>query len=197
MKKLLLIFFCALFINLSATAEIIPEKIYAAAHYKTDKNTIKQSPEITLYAYGDYLLNNKITIVDGEKIRLKLDEYISPKRGKRNGYYKVTYLSPVPEGTTYKTYNLTGTLRPSNPKDIKEIAKKAGISVAGFVLKVPGFTQAIAAAKGIISPNENESRLKSAGENVYKSTPLTYVEKGKDFTLDIDDLAVIKLKPEE
>lgn len=197
MKKSAILLITLLIMNTCAFADILPDKIYAAAHYEINKNTKKISPEITLYSYGDYLLNNELSISDGEKITLKLDEYVSPKRGKRNGYYKVTYIAPVPEGETYKSFNLKGTLRPSNPKDIKEIAKSAGISAAGYVLKVPGFTQALAAAKGLITPNENESRLKSAGENVYKSTPLTYAEKGEDFKLEPDDLAVIKLKTEE
>ena len=49
-------------------------------------------------------------------------------------------------------------------------------------------------SKGLINPDEDKSRLKTAGENLYESTPLTYAEKGKDFQVEEDGIVVIKLK---
>ena len=87
-----------------------------------------------------------------------------------------------------------GKMKVSTPKDYKDILKNTGISIVGHALKFPGFSQAIAISKGLINPDEDKSRLKTAGENLYESTPLTYAEKGKDFEVDEDGIVVIKLK---
>ena len=76
------------------------------------------------------------------------------------------------------------------------MAKNLGISAAGKILTVPGFSQAIAAAKGIINPDEEVGRLKTVEKNVYESTPLSYAEKGKDFVVEPDGVVVIKLRNE-
>ena len=78
-------------------------------------------------------------------------------------------------------------------KDIKEIIESASVSLAGKLLKVPGFTQAFATAKGLIKPNEGQSRLKSAGQNLYESTPLTYIKEGEDLEIEPDSIVVIKV----
>ena len=95
------------------------------------------------------------------------------------------------------TDELIGTLKLSTPLDKKELAKKAGITIVGQVLKFPGFSQAVAVSKGLIAPNEDQSRLESAGTNLYKSTPLTYSEKGNDLHIEKDSIVVISVKQQE
>ena len=90
-----------------------------------------------------------------------------------------------------------GTIRNSTPKDLKEVSKKAGITIVGKVLKIPVFSQVVATSKGIIKPNENQTRLQSAGTNLYKSTPLTYFERGQSLNLEENTIVVIKLKEKD
>ena len=195
MKKLLVIFGMLLFCPLFAGAgEIIPEKIVAVAQYEINKDTIKERQEISLYSADDYsLFDDTLKIKKGEKLEFILNSYSEPTRGKRNGAYKVTLKSPLPESSDYV---LSGTMKVATEADLAGMAKSLGISVVGKALKIPGFSQAIAAAKGIIDPDEEKGRFRTVSRNVYESTPLKYTEKGQDFSIETDGVVVIKLRNE-
>lgn len=195
MKKLVIIFgillFCPLFAN---AADIIPEKILAVAEYEINKNTINKIQEVSLYSADDYcLFDDTLKIKKGEKLVLILNGYSVPTRGKRNGIYKVTLKSPLPESSDYV---LSGTMKVATPADIKGMATNLGISVVGKALKIPGFSQAVAAAKGLINPDEEKGRFRTVSRNVFESTPLKYTEKGEDFSIERDGVVVIKLRNE-
>lgn len=178
------------FVPVFAMADILPRTIYAVTPVHMNGQTIQNGNDITLYAICDETYENfDIGIKNNEEFSVKIKEYVIAKRGKRDAYYKIQY------SHNGKYYD--GKMKPSTPQDFENIAKKAGITVAGHILKIPGFSQAIAVSKGIINPNEDESRIKSAGKNLYESTPLTYVEKGKDFEVEEDGIVVIKLKVKE
>lgn len=174
--------------NVFADTDIIPSKVYAVM-----QNTLgakKSGLKIDLVAAKECELEN-ITIKDGDSIKVSLSEYVQPKRGKRNGYYKVKLISV---NITQINGAYYGTMRIAEPKDTAEVLKKAGTTVAGVALGVPGLSQGIAVAKGLISPNDNESRMQSAGKNLYESTPLPLVNKGIDFYAPQDSLVVLSLK---
>ena len=175
-------------------ADILPEKLLAVSNSQINENTIRKTQTVSLYALDDYFLfDDNLNIKKGEKLVFILNSYNPPTRGKRNGAYKVTLKSPQPKESGYV---LSGTMHVATPKDLKGMAKNLGISAAGKILKVPGFSQAIAAAKGIINPDEEVGRLKTVEKNVYESTPLSYAEKGKDFVVEPDGVVVIKLRNE-
>lgn len=200
MKKILIILGILFTTALSINAEIIPHTVYGITTNPISYKTLKVNQNISLIAFDDYEINENILINADDTIIVKIKKYIQPKRGKRDGYFEIEYIKSVNEQTGKETKPLTpiyGKMRISTPKDIHSMAKQAGISVVGHVLKVPGFSQAIAVSKGLIKPNENQTRIKSAGENLYKSTPLTYVETGKNFEIDEDGIVVLKLKVQE
>ena len=180
---ILLFFIFYFFIPLTVSAEIIPDTIYAVSPEYLSYENLNTNDSIYFYVLKTGVLSNDLNLKENEKIELKIVNYVPPKRGKRNGFYNIKY------GIYY-----TGTMRASTPKDFKEIAKTAGTTIAGTVLKIPGFSQALAVSKGLILPNENQSRIKSAGENLYKSTPLKYIEKWENFAVEQDGIVVIKLK---
>ena len=183
--KFLLLFFILFLLPITVKAEILPDTVYAITPVEITSASLKTGDTLELEVLKTGILSKDIKLTEGDKISVKIVNYVEPKRGKRNGYYNIHYLG----------YNLmVGTMRVSTPKDLKEIAKNASLSAAGFFLKVPGLTQAFAAAKGLVIPNKNQSRLQSAGENVYKSTPLTYTEKGHDFKVERNGIVVLKLK---
>lgn len=166
-----------------AHAQILPDTIFAVTPHHINSKNIKINQTIPLIVFNSD--NSKGDIVKKKMIYIKILQYVKPKRGKRDGYYKVEYNSDV---------KLSGKMRASTPKDMKNITEEAGIIIAGHILKIPGFSQAVAVSKGLITPNENENRLQSAGKNLYESTPLTYIEKGKDFDIESDGIVVLKLK---
>lgn len=174
--------------NAFADTDIIPSKVYAVT-----QNTIsakKSGLKIDLVVAKECELED-ITIKDGDNIKVSLSEYVQPKRGKRNGYYKVKLLRV---NTTQINGAYYGTMKVAEPKDTAEVLKKAGTTVAGVALGVPGLSQGIAVAKGLISPNDNESRMQSAGKNLYESTPLPLVNKGTDFYASQNSIVVLSLR---
>lgn len=198
MKKIIaLLFLFIIFINTQANAEIIPNKIYAISTQKVEKEEIKTGDKLTFISLKECKIIDDIRIEEHAEITVEVKKYNKPKRGKRDGNLKVkviSYQDLINKKTIdLKERNILGTLKHSTPKDIKDIIESASVSVVGKLLKVPGFSQAFAATKGLIKPNEGESRLKSAGHNLYESTPLTYIEEGKDLTIEEDSVVVIKV----
>lgn len=176
----------------ASAAEVIPQKIVGVAHSEINANTIESKHEISLYALKDYsLFDDTLEIKKGEELFFILDDYNAPTRGKRDGYYKVTLKKPLPKDSGIVP---TGTMRVATEKDLAGMAQNLGITVVGKILKVPGFSQAVAAAKGVINPNEGESRFTSARKNVFYSTPLKYIGVGSDFAVEPDGLVIIKLR---
>lgn len=171
-----------MFSSIAARAEILADTIYAVTPEHINNKNIKINQTINLLVFNIEKCSTDICFSEGENIYVRIKRYVKPKRGKRDGYYKIEY----------KT--MEGKMSASSPKDLQSLAKKAGIVIAGQILKIPGFSQAVAVSKGLIKPNENETRLESAGKNLYESTPLTYVEKGKDFNVEADGIVVLKLK---
>ena len=193
MKKIVIVIGMLLFCNLSVFAiDIIPKKILAITEFEINKDTINETKEISLYSLEDYtLFDDNLNIKKGEKFVLLLDSYSVPTRGKRNGTYKVTLKSPMPESGDYF---LSGTMKPSTKRDFKGTVQNLGIKVVGKGLRMPGFSQAVAAAKGIIKPDEEKGRFRSVSRNVYETTPLKYTEKGNDFLVEPDGIVVIRLR---
>lgn len=199
MKKIIAsLFIIFLFTITQANAEIIPNKIYAISSQTINKENIKEGDTITFISLKPCKIIDDIELAEKAEITIKVNEYIKPKRGKKNGYLKIKVISysEDKDGSNIidlSNRNITGSLKPSTPKDIKEIVESASVSLAGKLLKVPGFTQAFATAKGLIKPNEGQSRLKSAGQNLYESTPLTYIKEGEDLEIEPDSIVVIKV----
>lgn len=199
MKKIIAsLFIIFLFTITQANAEIIPNKIYAISSQTINKENIKEGDTITFISLKPCKIIDDIELAEKAEITIKVNEYIKPKRGKKNGYLKIKVISysEDKDGSNLvdlSNRNITGSLKPSTPKDIKEIVESASVSLAGKLLKVPGFTQAFATAKGLIKPNEGQSRLKSAGQNLYESTPLTYIKEGEDLEIEPDSIVVIKV----
>ncbi len=199
MKKIIAsLFIIFLFSITQANAEIIPNKIYAISSQTINKENIKEGDTITFISLKPCKIIDDIELAEKAEITIKVNEYIKPKRGNKNGYLKIKVISYSEDKdgnnlVDLSNRNITGSLKPSTPKDIKEIVESASVSLAGKLLKVPGFTQAFATAKGLIKPNEGQSRLKSAGQNLYESTPLTYIKEGEDLEIEPDSIVVIKV----
>ena len=73
-----------------------------------------------------------------------------------------------------------------------QVGKKAAISVGNHFVK--GVAPAISLAEGMIK-NEDGNRLESGVKNVYKSSPLSYIEKGNDLVLERGDYFYLIFKP--
>lgn len=203
MKKIVLNILLIMFLCPSmALAEVIPHTLYAISHEHLSRNDLNINQNISFQSIDRYEISDFDYVEKNAIVTVKIKEYIEPKRGKRNGYLKVQLMSyTIPsENNRIKDaqdLNIYGTLRLSTKKDKKEIAKSSGVSVAGHILKIPGFSQAVAVSKGLIKPNPEQNRLQSAGTNLYESTPLTLSEYGEDIKIEEDTVVVMRLKVKE
>ncbi len=170
-------------------AEILPQTIYAITPAHINYKNLTVNKTIELYQINKTECENQNIYEHHELVDITIKEYIKAKRGKRSGYYKIIYKN--------RNDIKEGTMRASTPKDFENIAKQAGIAITGHILKVPGFSQVVAVSKGLLKPNENQNRLQSAGNNLYQSTPLTYIEKGTEFDVEEDGIVVLKLHTED
>ncbi len=200
MKRIIILIFCVAFIPLFANANAVINKIYAVStNEHSTAELCSRNKQISVRTLDTYNVTKTLAVEKNSDLILEVQEYINPKRGKMNGYLKIKLLKhsipskdDIYEDDSDK--NIKGTLRLSEKKDKKELAKTVGISVTGHILKVPGFSQAVALSKGLIKPNPEQTRLQSAGHNLYKSTPLTYVEKGNDLSIEKDAIIVLHIK---
>lgn len=201
-RFLLLLFSLFILFPISVNAKILSYKIYAISHNNIATEHIVPNSILQFQTIEQYLISDTEYVEKNSILKLKVNEYVQAKRGKRDAYLKVALISYTVPSENDETINienkkLTGTLKLSTPKDVKEIAKSAGVTVAGRILKIPGFSQAIALSKGLIKPNPEQNRLQSAGTNLYESTPLTLAEIGENLCIEQDSIVVIKVKESE
>ena len=167
-------------------AAVIPDKIYATTPVALSNN-LKPNHHVDLDVMKLGSMTQDIELEHGEAINVKIKEYVPPKRGKRDGYYKVDF--------NYRNSGtMQGKMAVAKQTDFKDLSKKAGATIAGHALGVVMLPQAYAVTKGLVKPNENQSRLQSAGTNLYNSTPLTYTEKGQEFSVPAGGAVVLSLK---
>lgn len=201
MKKFLLIIVLFLY-GITVQAEIIGHKVYAVSENTIKRTALHKTETLRFKATDDYEISNERIIPQNSIITITFEEYVQPKRGKRNGYingwlYSYTIPSKDNVEIIVKDEKIAAKIKNATKKDMKEIATNASVSAAGKALKIPVFSQVIAVSKGLINPNENESRIKSAGKNLYESTPLIYVEKGEDIKLKKNSPVLITVKDED
>lgn len=125
-----------------------------------------------------------------------------PKRGKRSASFAVTPISYSSDGVTKKiSGNYYGkyadkVLSKDEIKNIDamKVGKKAAVTVGNHFVK--GIAPAVAMAEGMVK-NEDGHRIQSGVKEVYKSSPLSYVEKGQNLVIEKGDSFYLVFKPSE
>lgn len=196
---ILAIFICFCFQLVSFGQEVIPHQVFGISHNEVSISDLKQGKLLTFQVIERDEISDFLQTEEGALITVKVKEYVKPKRGKQNGYLKVDLVKyTIPSRNNCEqeaeAFNIYGTVRMATAQDKKGLAKQAGVAVVGHILKVPGFSQAVAVSKGLISPNPDQTRLQSAGTNLYESTPLTYKEKGNEMTIEQDSIVVMRFR---
>ena len=77
--------------------------------------------------------------------------------------------------------------------DKGDIALSAASTAGGILLNIPGLGQAVSFVKGAVK-DPDENRLKSGVKQIYKDSPLSYIEEGKEVVLAPDSIFVLKFK---
>ena len=154
-------------------------------------------------------LDEAVELEDGSRLNAnsilygKVFQVEDGLRGKRQGYFKF-YLQKyiTEEGVTdVSRKNVVIKVSHYEPIDKKEVAKKVATTgattVASKVLKVPGISQGVSFVKGAVKTEDGENRLKNGAKQVYKDSPLSYVEKGCSLILQSGEQVKLRFSIEE
>lgn len=183
MKKSILFVIASLLSLLSANAESYKIHVSELEEF----NTAAPSKSINVRVLSDSALG-KYNLQAGDIIHCNVVKVTDPKRGKRTASFTVcpqSYTSKdstvVIEDNFYGKY-ADKILSKEELKNIdpKQVGKKAVITVGNHFVK--GVAPAVSLAEGMIK-NEEGNRLESGVKKVYKDSPLSYVEKGKELEL--------------
>lgn len=186
-KNVLVIALGLLITSLYAYSNPISDTIYALTPKAVHKNSLKKGEILELYVVSTGFMSDDVNLYKGDIIKVKITKYRPETRGRKDAYYRIVTQD-------VKGLTMVGSMHVAKDKDFKTIAKSAGVTVAGHILNASFLGQAIAVSKGLIKPNKNESRIQSAGHNLYESTPLRYFSKGNSFEIEQYGVVVLKLK---
>lgn len=133
------------------------------------------------------------TIIEGDVIEVK-----QPKRAKLNASFKFQPTSYTYNGKTVKILDSEFVGKYKEKKDLNkgELALSAATTAGGFFLKIPLLSQGVSLVKGMVQ-NPEDNRFKSGVVQVYKDSPLSYVEEGKDIIIKKQDIFYLKFKTHE
>ncbi len=183
--RYLILLFALLFMPISAMASVIPDRVYATTPVEI-KNNLRAGHKADLNILKLGALSKDLKYENGEAVEVIIKDYVKPKRGKRDGYYKIEF--------NYNGSLISGKMTVAKKADLKDISIKAGTTIAGHVLNATFLPQAVAVSKGLIKPNENQTRLQSAGTDLYESTPLTYIETGMEFDVPANGIVILQFR---
>ena len=138
---------------------------------------------------------NGIVFEDGTVINGEIFDVKQPKRAKLNASFK---FKPVSYTYNGKTSNIDDPEFVAKYAEYKELDKaglatSAATTAGGMLFHIPLLSEGVSFVKGVWKNPENNP-LKSGVVQVYKDSPLSYVEEGKDVYITKDTMFLLKFK---
>ena len=184
------IFICFTFLALlSSPAFAKAIKVSALQPFGTEN----PSETLKVMALETVEFKNGIIFKDGAIIKGKVFDVTDPKRAKRNATFKFQPVEYTYNGKTTVINNEEFIGRYSPVIDKGDIALSAASTAGGILLNIPGLGQAVSFVKGAVK-DPDENRLKSGVKQIYKDSPLSYIEEGKDIDIPENTMFILKFK---
>ncbi len=164
----------------------------------SDFNSTEPTEKMKVMALEKIEFENGIKFENGTIIEGYVIDVKQPKRAKLNASFKFHPTSYTYNGKTTQINDDLFIAKYKEKKDLNkgELALSAASTASGFFLKIPGLSQGISLLKGMVK-NPEDNRLKSGVVQVYKDSPLSYVEEGKDIVIKKEDIFYLKFKTHE
>lgn len=144
--------------------------------------TVKLDQETQI---SDTIILQENTILSGRVVEVE-----NGRRGKRAGYFVFIPMTYTDSQGTFEFRNKNIDVKVSRYKPIDKgetavsVATSGATAVASHVLRVPLLSEGVSFVKGVVKPqDESKNRITNGFTQVYKDSPLSYVEKGDE--LDI------------
>ncbi len=185
-KKALLFVFILFFLTSSVNAKTI--KVISLDKFSTENpSPMYNVKTIEPCCFPDGAFLKAGTVISG--IIIKSQE---PRRGKRDGYIEFMPTKFIYNGREKAEYYAISTkivrYKPVKPKKIIISTSK---KVAGFIFK--GATLGISFVEGALKA-EKGKRIQSGLVKMYKDSPLSYIEVGKELNVNPGDILILKFK---
>lgn len=203
LNKLKLVILPFLLIGMVFSDQPSEAKTYKMIAYSLDKiSTTKDIQEYITLKVPAQTISGNIHLENESMLRVKITHIEPAKRGKRNGYIitkLIAYSIPSQDNKAIDVSDkeIELKIKKYSKTDFKGLATSAATSVVSHVVGIPFLNQGVAAVKGAVNPNEGQSRIKSAGVNLYESTPFSYVKRGEDLNVSIGDKLTLSFKTDE
>lgn len=196
MNKKIFLMISVLFFGLSA-ANAASDKIHVTT--VNEFNTKNPSQKIDVKVVEEGILGSHVLKTD-DVIHCNVIKVTDPKRGKRAASFAVCPISYTSEGNTISiTENYYGkyaarvlSKEELQNVDAKKVGKKAAVTVGNYFVK--GVAPAVSMAEGMVK-NQEGNRIESGIKQVYKDSPLSYVEKGNELDLVPGEQFYLIFKP--
>lgn len=196
MKKRILCMLAVLLFSITS-ANASSDKVHVSA--LESFSTIHPSSKIDVKVIADSNIG-KYELKTGDVIHCNVVKVTDPKRGKRAASFAVCPISYTSNEHTVRIednfYGKYASKIISKEElknvDAKQVGKKAARSVGNYFVK--GIAPVASLAEGMIK-NEEGNRLESGVKQVYKDSPLSYAEKGKQVELEPGEQFYLIFKP--
>ncbi len=181
----------------------------------TPINSEIESMEFDAKILKDAEFKSGVVFKKNDIVKMQIKDIVSAKFGGRNAYIVVHPKYIIEETNTEDTETekhlhindstlegKTTSIKVLSKADIKQHIhddwkddlKKAGKGVTKKVVNtaLPCAEQAFQVSKGLLKPNEGETRLQSAANNLIDDSPLKHLKKGHDIDIRKGDKIIIK-----
>lgn len=159
-----------------------------------DFSTENPSARMSIKILEDLAIDDNVVFLEGTVVDGKVVDVTDPKRLKRDATFTFVPLSYVDKNG--KTIDVKGYYPAKYTTKISkgELAKNVGLGVGNFFVK--GLSLGYSAVEGAVK-NEKDNRFKSSVTEVYKDSPLSYVEKGTELVIEKNQMFYLNFKSKD
>lgn len=157
-------------------------------------STESPSQRMSVKILEDLTIDNNVVFTEGTVVNGKIVDVTDPKRLKRNAtftFVPLSYIDKNGENVDIKGYYPA---KYTTKISKGELAKNVGLGVGNFFVK--GLSLGYSAVEGAVK-NEKDNRFKSSVTEVYKDSPLSYVEKGTELVIEKNQMFYLNFKSKD
>lgn len=182
-KNLFLSFICIAITGLPVCSQTIEVEALEAF------STAQPPQTVSVKLLSPVQIDERMFIEGGTNVQGKLINIKNPKRLKRNANFSFELLSYTDDNGNEHIFKNNVVAKYTTTLNKAAFAQKAVVSAGNQVFK--GLKVGVAAIEGAVK-NEQGNRFKSGARSVYESTPISYVEKGKEIYINDGEVFYLK-----
>lgn len=159
-----------------------------------DFSTGNPPKEYSIKVLDELQLSENVTVKENDTLLGKIVDVTDPKRLKRDASF--TFVPETIKTKNGETIRIIGYYPAKYTTKLNkgQIAKSTALGVGSYFVK--GLSLGYSAIEGAVK-NEQDNRFKSSVTSVYESSPVSYVEKGKELEIKKDEVFLLNFRVKE